>query len=365
LVAEPTAKELDAALADVRVRAVPIARRRARNRQAVTFIGLLLIGGAGAAVGRMSVTTAAWDSEYDGRAAGQPKVIVEGGAHPVVVAGSTLRWHVTSWDELQGYQWNKADAWIEGPEGTGFELTVTSLGAALHGSYRPMLLGGDSQMVTLGGTVSHRLGITRDGFSVKAEGQLWQNEATVRGATIVVFPFGTKGEMLTTVRFDGPYAEAPDDPVRWQAADTMDASEWIASRRRHGVAQGVRYAVNNLGALSVQPFFQIVPPRVRVSLPGRPEGVELQFQEYSRAAFLLPGMADSLWMSFGTLPTSKPGEWCVFVHDSRNDPGRRGGGCFAAEQTGPLSVQLRERLQLTIERLATRGTTRTGEAVKR
>ena len=110
LVSEPTTTELDAALAEVRVRAVPIARRQARRRGAGLVLAVIAVGVMGAAAGRATAPGLQLEPQDESWAhgiGGWNASAVAGGA--AATEGATWRWHVTAGDAMEGTLLNASE----------------------------------------------------------------------------------------------------------------------------------------------------------------------------------------------------------------------------------------------------------------
>src|SRR5690349_14651035 len=116
LVAAPSVTEIDAALAEVRLRAVPIARRQARNRRAArAMLGVLALGGAFWAGGLNGNGVRVGAGHRPWRATGYPGApeLVAGGTTPAPVRteGHAV-YRIRSWMELDGYRYDEGESWV-------------------------------------------------------------------------------------------------------------------------------------------------------------------------------------------------------------------------------------------------------------
>ena len=328
LVSEPTATELNAALAEVRVRAVPIARRRARQRGAGLMLAVIAVGVLGTAAGRVTapgLQLEPHDESWAHGIGGWHASTVAGG--PAVTDGASWRWHVTAVDEMEGTQLNAGEAWIEGPVGTFFDLTLSSFGSQFQGPVR-LYRRSDSTFVRIEGRVTRNLGSVREA-RIQADWDA-QSELIVRpGEAIVLKPFGSAGEVATTVRIEGPYAAAPAGTMRWIRPDTLRVRRRDRASEAAKVAAGVRHALSGSSALFISTVF-IPPARLEFSVAGhRPSvPIDLQFAGEGSRPLTIPGIDGLVFTVHGLLYGER--QRCFVL---RTQPGRRffASGCMAAE----------------------------------
>lgn len=358
LVGAPTAIELDAALADVRVRAIPIARRNARNRSLGLAVSVLLVGVIGVAVGReMSPGLRLIpEEEADAHRLGSwvaPEVVSAGYAP---VRSATWRWHIQYQDVLDDQRFNAGEAWVEGPPGTYLDFELRSFGSRFEGSMRASVRG-DSAAVRVLGKVTQDLGTMHNGVRVHAEGRFDEQNWYRSGEALVLRPFGTAGEVQTTLRIDGPFAPAPQGRVYWIRADTLRVMVarrfWTATAQRVGARSGYRGA----SAISIMPLHIPLPIGVRLSVPGHPPAL------VAYAPFLgngvrvdVPGLPVRVFITATMMMPGHAGETCLFIQTvarSRSERNDSGIACFSeADPWSPADVRLtRNAGRLRVERV--------------
>lgn len=354
LVGEPSALEVDAALAEVRLRAVPIARRTERHRRAISLLGLVLVAGAGMTAGRFTAAPGGVGLRT-ARAVGAPE-LVDAPSGYAPVSAPIQRWHVSTWDEMDGVRWNEAESWVEGPEGTSFRLSGSSLEVSYDARLSPRTWA-DSTNLYLSNSVVRQLGRLPDGFQASARRYTSHHLTVRRGHAAVFYPFGSRGEILTTVRIDGPFAPAPPVPVTWKQADTIGYRyAWERIDAQSARRAGVRFAMRNAGALSVQPRYTPPPPSLRFTLAGRAPSAVVEAEEGGNGRhFLLPGIADSMRVTYTAQLTGHLGDLCVFLQASLNTPRQRavsGTACFSeARPREPVEFRLNDGRKITVQRV--------------
>ena len=311
LVAEPTAVELDAALAEVRVRAVPIARRNARNAQAMKLmVGALLVGGsfvAGRAYANGGVRVGE-EGNSSGNWKGKPELVqTSDDGRPVVTlptAGPTIqRFHITSWTEWDGERFGESEAWVEGPPGTFLTLDIGFMDDQFQGQVT-VISTREHSSYTMWGHVTHAFGASPRGLQLTESGEAHQNLQVPRGRPVLLYPFGRGGfgKPITVVRIEGPDLTAPEG-VRWEGFHS-NLFEWNRSefggRPDAGEVErmrtaGVRIAMPRVGSLRVTPTYRRPMTVVRLSLVGRSDGVDAAMGDIVEIPGL-PGLVRT-WMS--------------------------------------------------------------------
>ena len=255
LVAAPSATEIDAALADVRVRAVPIARRHARNRRVLRLGGVLLVAGA-----------AFWAGDLNGRGAyrGVAGTDLPGGPEASLVpeqvrapAWPLMRWHIASWVEVDGERMSEGDGWIEGPPGTGFTINKWTEAGLLSLRVQPTMQGGALFLIMTGST-SRPVGDAPRGSATLSRG-FNQAQRLPAGKSVLLSWENGGGEGRMFIRLDGPAGPPPPDEAMWTPAAAYSLRNL---RGRSVVPSNVRIAVRNIGALGLIPAYQ--PPEVRI-----------------------------------------------------------------------------------------------------
>ena len=245
LVAAPTSTEIEAALAEVRVRAVPIARRRARNLRALRMGGLVLVAGA-----------AFWAGDANGRAAidtsgdlAIPEVSIVPAAESTSARPGLLRWHIASWVEFDGERMSSGDGWIEGPPGTGFTINKWNEAGLLTLRVQPGLQG-DAMFLMLSGTTSRAL--SGDASSTTKLSRTFSNMLRLpEGKSALIVFQNTSDEGRMVIRIEGPAAAPPAGDIAW-----MSAGAYSLRNRWGQVPSNVRMAVRNIGALGLMPTYQ-------------------------------------------------------------------------------------------------------------
>src|SRR4051812_12174686 len=196
LVAAPTVTEIDAALAGVRVRAVPLARRRARNRRMRSALGTLAFAGAAFWAGSLASgngitlgARAAWDQNGF---RGAPELARDDAAPRLVSpALAEQTWRITTWEELEGEKFGQRVLYATGPEGTGFGLRIDDqdggedLTAIVIPRVRP-----DSVTISIESFLRRRIGTSARGLDLFEEGTAGGYKTTARGGAIMLYPFG-------------------------------------------------------------------------------------------------------------------------------------------------------------------------------
>jgi hypothetical protein len=273
LVAPPTERELEAAMAAVRVRALEHWKRRIWRGRALLAVAFVAVAAAGAAGGRglgSSVRLSADEPDY----APSPRYRATVEAGPVIGAappGDLRRFHVARLTEMDGVPIAQGDAWVEGPEGTAFYLTVFYEGQRFGGDVSIFTFG-DSIAVNITGHVESFLGWTDRGGRVTERRSVNTGLRAHAGQRLTFYPFGSGRDAdgaRTAVTITGPWADAPVERVTWREsrADSVlyrfgrgaaiaENRQWLATR------QPIRYANRNVGGLFVRPRW--LPPEARL-----------------------------------------------------------------------------------------------------
>lgn len=312
LVGVPTPADVEAALADVRVRAVPIARRYARKRRVVSFlIAVLAMGGAFWAgqlnlVGSLGIGVDWPDaSMFRLLPAGAPPPHL-----PVNRAGeATRRYRITSWSELSGERFAESESWVEGPAGTEFMLGYWPSrreAARYFAAVRARVT--DS-------TVEYRVQTSfrarrpsfRRGHQVIEEANAFVKATATRGQPVLLYPFGTAagGDPIVVVRIEGPDLPEPAVPLPWRLPPAaaglsfVDMGASVVQEVEQARLRGARVARPRPGALYAVPMLALTPVRLRFSIANR-----LDFGEYTAAPLIqrviVPGLRDTLVVSLRT-----------------------------------------------------------------
>jgi hypothetical protein len=248
LVAVPTGTEVEAALAEVRVRAVPIARRNARNQRALRFVALALVGIGGVVAGRATAGSALPGTQVSGD---WRLTVVPAGYE--AVPGPVERWHITKWDNENGYRIGMGEAWIEGPANTRFQISGYSSFGGWFFTVTPNHER-DATQLWLHGTLKS-VPVPADRFWQLHQWRSISTRLELRqGQSAVFYPFGESGATRTVIRIDGPYAPRPSD-VPWREPDRIsllyEAGQPVLACSN--APREVRYVVTNVGALSIRP----------------------------------------------------------------------------------------------------------------
>lgn len=347
LVAPPTDRELDAAMAEVRVRAIGHARRGARRGRVLSLAGVSVALTLAVLAGRsMGTGLRLYEDITDipgfaelGRL---PIVTVAG---PSVSAAAAQRFHVTMRTEMDGVVIGEGEAWIEGPNGTAFEFTATHMNATFQGAVMPGLRG-ESLWVSIGGSFSNGLGFTREGRRVSEQAMIGNGVKLRVGEIVEFYPFGratAPGTANTVMRIEGPVAASPTHHVVWRSASEDTAgSHRAGSAGFEAAGRGVRYAVRG-GALRVRALWHEPPVRVRVALKGNAPGQWVWASKQYPTRIQTQGLADDIRVS--TQPDmGRGGGACVQISGRGAGPGARNasnGGCFSpVSPRAPIEIEL-------------------------
>jgi hypothetical protein len=316
LVAEPSPVEVEAALAEVRVRAVPIARRAQRNRSAAIGLAALVLVAGGAMMG------AAYGLRMTGGAAlaslpGPLEVVrvAAGPEDPALPGTGMLRYHITSWSELDGVRMGEAEAWVEGPAGLTFRVQKWFDATGFDGWFSSLTSDGS---LTLRPRVQVQRLVSGAGEWSALSARAGSRSIDLgRHSAALIYPFGesTADEPVTLVRVDGPYAAPPSSPAQWQRPDP---SRWISDGPANlaaARAAGVRVVVRNAGAMRVTAGLAWVVERVRFQLEGHPPSrvLVVSTAEPRGRRVAIPGAPDSTLAVFhsGREPSSAA---CFSIH---------------------------------------------------
>ncbi len=343
LVSAPSVTEVEAALADVKVRAIPIARRRARNRRAGIALGVVMAGIGGVVVGRMSPVASAAASPFPPPGAATLSIVPLG--HPAEVT-TRWRWHLKAWSEMDGVRYDEGESWVEGPSGTGVEFTRYDEAMSYSGGIDAVPVGHSIQIRIHGQAESFTMGAADVSYTARVAGN--SQAQIMPGQGLLFAPFGDKagGRIL----IEGPFAVGPVLTPRWQEPksgvwDTASAT-WMA----HG---GIRYANSNIGPLWARPTLRPKPGLLRFSLRGGSEGV-WQSIATSPSVFMMPGLGDSLQVTGSYLRPGHVGELCLLLRSALGNPhaSEDGFGCFQNASIRELEVSLGAKTFIRIERPA-------------
>lgn len=325
LVGEPSAMDVEAALADVRIRAVPIARRDARNRRAMSFmVGALLLGGsfftgqlmAGGGVHVGDVPENNWSvTEWSGR-----PVLEASREHVVPIhvvgAGPTLRrYRITSWTEWYGVRYEDGESWVEGPPGTSLAFWYGESNSRLEGSV-DAIISADSVTYHVGSFLRSAFGTSARHLALFEEGFAETEIRVARGQPVVLRPFGKTpaDEPSAFVQIDGPDAGPPVGMVRW---DSLSNFAVQFSRFGYQVREGSRMAqlvgARNghvrYGRLGVRALFSAPRMQLRVSVAGRGDFGLTGYPGAQRV--IVPGITDTLRLMGSRY--SFPSDFCFTI----------------------------------------------------
>lgn len=351
LAVAPTDRELDAALAEVRVRAMAHQGRRARIHSARSGVIAAVLVGVGFMGGR---TVGGGVRFYDtwrpwmARAQDAAVAVVEPGAvaAEMPLAPGLQRWHVHAATELDGQIISQGDGWVEGPPGTGLTLSTGYEHNGFSGTVMPSIEG-DSVTLRVAGALMHSLGKTARGGDVTE--RIWVNRriAVKLGTRVTIYPFGrarTAEGALTTLTIEGPGAPAPAGPVQWLP---LTGRTFMRQADSLALQHGVRYADRNVGAIDVKGTWYPRARAIRASLPGHRAGPWTRALYYPWEPITVPGAATQLY--FVQYAYLREGE-AVCYRIGVRDPASRGSNipsfrateaCFtSAAPAGPITVTI-------------------------
>ncbi len=302
LVMVPTARELDAALAEVKVRARPIARRRARRRRQLAVLGFLALTVGGAAVGRATapgLRTIPDEGAAVLRGAAAPWSAIEPSPEGAVT-GSVERYHVSVWTEWDGVRYAASEGWVEGPRGVGMRVNHNTFTLNLRPEVGP---GATRYRVAV--TTRRPLGRTADGVRLEGLGRARLDLAVPSGQALVLAPLGRphRSEPTTYVRVVGPHGELPAGEPQWQRPDPARASRWpawwpyaepvdLGTEWRIARRAGVRFTGSGFSATFL-PLMQWQSFRVELRAGGGP-AVEVEVGHRYRSGLRVPGVPDTM-----------------------------------------------------------------------
>lgn len=288
LVALPSERELDAALAEVRVRAIGIAHHRARSRRAWWTLASLAVVVGGVVLGRVSAgvsalpVTGRWSGPNSAEWNGWNAAELGGVATTFSLADAELpsvteepvrRFFIHSWTEFEGVRFDEGHAWVEGPVGTGFLIGADDgerrFGGAVHVRTR-----GDTMLLSVSSRTRRLFARSRAGRPLFEEGEGRRGFALPPGRALEIRPFGParSGQPTLVVRIEGPRVPPPGAGVRWRRGPVeMDQSRpfsyWMWGLADRGAdwqvvlagRRGAVYGHRGVGGVWVMPLFDPQP----------------------------------------------------------------------------------------------------------
>jgi len=312
LVGVPSGTEVEAALADVRLRAVPIARRNARNRKAMTLLtcavalgGAFVAGGLNASNGVHLGALGSADGDYRGH----PVLLAAPGpvaaTAPATGMGSTVRrFRVTSWTEWYGERFGLDEAYIEGPPGTSFAfghaMPFDARQLSVKGSVRYNLTR-DSLSISIESFARSQFGRSPRGLALFEEGNSFQQVTVPRGQAVLYYPLGRgDGENpVAVLRIEGPDVAAPPHNIHWDSVSAF-AESWlrelgndVRSRLLATRSRAVRFGNVRYGSLTVFPLFSVPPTPMRMAVVGRNDYGDYTANPRTQRV-IVPGIRDTL-----------------------------------------------------------------------
>ncbi|HEY2805053.1 MAG TPA: hypothetical protein VGI92_04260 [Gemmatimonadales bacterium] len=363
LVSAPSASDIDAALADVKLRAVPIARRNARKRWALSALSaLVLLGGvfwAGGLVAGNGVQVGG--SSLNGFRGGYPGapelVLAPGEARSERHATQTYR--VTSWSELDGLRFAEGESWVTGPTGVGFVLSFWQ--PSLQSMVR-INVSADSLEYLVASFMRGHYGLSPRKLDLYEEGHAYGRLVIARGRDLLLYPLGrhTGDEPTEVVRISGPDLDPPaaarfDSNPRWPGQNVYFSSEERAvafdlpERLRVAAASGIRVATTRASDVGVRGLFYAAVPTVRFSVVGGSGFADLLYGgNVLHPILAIPGIADSLVGSATWLlpPDGGSAELCfgLRLRSQSRDPSTLAAGCIqdtaiAVKATNGLTIR--------------------------
>lgn len=366
LVSEPTGTDLEAALAEVRVRAVPIARRNARSRRAVSFIvGALTIGGAFWAGGLTAGSVRFADESELPVYNGAPVLKVGPALGAAVRNDSLLAYRVSTWTEWDGVRYDEGESFISGPPGTAFALWVGRDREQLEMLVRPKLTG-DSVSYFVSSFRRRLVERGYEGLDLYGEGRAQVQQDVARGQALLIYPQGAGGAApRTVIRIDGPDAGVPAT-LRWRGRPPLRT--WNLESRFRNLGSDVSWragqawlngvkvgATREGGSIAIGLHFSPFPAMRFRLVDGTRYGYYTGQGGMQRV--VIPGIADTLYVSaasgFGS-------EFCftlrrltavrAAVDRSAGRPPFSATGCFTAiDRWGPTTLQSNQRQRLVAE----------------
>ena len=263
LVAPPTERELEAAMAAVRVRALEHWKRRIWRGRALLAAAFVLVGTAGMVGGRSmgNLFNLAPEEPEAWSGSGFRSSLELGRLVGTAAPGDLRRFHIARRTEMDGVTINEGSAWIEGPDGTAFSLSVGHERERFTGTVSIMPFG-DSMTVNIAGQQTRLLGYTDRGGRVVETLRIRHVTRARAGQQLVFYPFGEARDpdgAQTVVHIDGPWAPLPTSRVRWRTA----ASDSVLLRWRGNtgsldpywlaVSKDIRYTVDNIVSVGIRP----------------------------------------------------------------------------------------------------------------
>jgi hypothetical protein len=329
LVQPPSPTEVEAALAEVRVRAIVHARRARRLQRAFATLGFLAAAVGGVFLGRVSGGAAAFPLDWSGSEIDSLSLplLAEEGDPTRSVPGPIQRFHITSWTEFEGVRMNEGEAYIEGAPGTNFEIRTYFEGSSFRGRF--YWVRATDEWVQYGmlaeAEIAH--GLSPRGLRLVEHGTVSRSISVRHGQPVVVYAFGRprRGHPVTRIRIEGPYAPPPAQPVLWrpmrQNAAYYDTPAEIA-RRFEAEGRLVRYASLRMGGLFVIPGFTPPPVKVRFTLEGHEPSPVVEAPGFGNGPlFTIPGLADTVRVTLAR-PYPEDAFACVHLQPDLNSPRR-------------------------------------------
>ncbi len=309
LVSAPSGTEIDAALAEVRVRAVPIARRNARNRRAISFAFAALALGGSFMAGGMSasngVRVGAEPIRFSPGYRGAPELTVGPPLASAMRADSTVTYRISGWTEWDGVRYDEGESYVTGPSGTGFALALDDTSGALHASVQAAV-SPDSVVFLVSSFRRLRLGLSRRNLDVYEEGHAYGRKAVPRGRSLLLYPNGRGGEgPQPIIEIDGPDITAPR-AAPWREKGGLqlsyhetrfrDLGSDIAWRMARAKAVGVRVAMTHVGGIYPVGLHWSPIPSMRFNVAGRRD-----YGQYTAGGVtqrvIIPGVRDTVFVS--------------------------------------------------------------------
>jgi hypothetical protein len=238
---------------------------------------------------------------------GRPTAMAVPGA-PVdnsLASAGRRRFHVTSWQELDGQRFDEEESWIEGPVGTGVAIGVGDFNNSAQVLGWMVEKGGTARL-DLAYSIRLLFGASRRRLPLYEEGVTGDNLMLLDGAAATIRLLGPArpGEPERMLRIEGPFAAAPIHAVAWDSTppsargfrlNPYNQTENPPELRM----RGIRWSRHDLRRAHLYAWGVYRMPHVilRVSLAGRPDAAMVDYPTSGERIFI-PGVQDSVevWM---------------------------------------------------------------------
>ncbi len=236
LVAKPSERELDAAMAAVRVRALEHWKRRVWRGRALQVAGYVAVALIFGYAGWNAAGLRAMNGDaLDGTSTAWPDGTVRAMKVPsteTALSDGVRRYRITAWTEIEGVQVLAGESFIESAHPMTLQLSASFETAVLSGMLS-IVPGGSTTSYNGFLSLRRKVTVSPRGLAVYEDGRAGVSLSADSGTAALFTLFPDIPGYRPILRIEGPWAAPPGRRLHWQTvgADTRfaNAAGWLVS----------------------------------------------------------------------------------------------------------------------------------------